>query len=128
MSILNGKDLSVTDAANSLPSPIASIQELLQPAILHVITKTQVDGYTQEVASIYNTYISKQPYNPQQLRILKEGERQWRWFSLWIMNDCILHPDDMVTLHGVNYRVMQKESWQEYGYSKYDVIEDYTTT
>jgi hypothetical protein len=67
-----------------------------------------------------------QPFTAQRLSILPEGQRAWRWFTVYALKNLDLAPDDVVKIRGLKYRIMEKTDWHEYGYFKYDAIEDYT--
>jgi uncharacterized protein with PhoU and TrkA domain len=126
--IINAKNRDVSDAASDLPNVVASVQELMRPVVGVMVESKQVAGRTKEVPIDVRTQACIQPYTPQQLIYMPEGIRKWKWYSLWTMANMDLEPDDVFIMKGVRYRIKEKEDWQEYGYFKYAVIEDFQDT
>ena len=90
-----------------------------------LITKTLVDYETKETKRTISTQGVRQPMSAQQLAIKPEGQRAWRWETIHCLPDVVLKVDDRVIFNGVEYRVMQKWSWPEYGYVQYEICQDY---
>ncbi|GHU26637.1 hypothetical protein FACS1894152_1680 [Bacilli bacterium] len=62
----------------------------------------------------------------QNLQLKPEGERDWRYFTLYCTH--VFNLDDIVVLNGVNYRINQKIDWNAsgcYGFREYELVEDY---
>ena len=112
-------------AASALPDVGSVITGWFQRMTFGKISKSQVNGYTQEIVTEICSAGVRQPYSPQELKILKEGERSWDWSKLHCAVDVQLRLDDRVLISGVKFRVMKKTDYTEYGYLEYDIIEDY---
>lgn len=123
--IINAKDKPISLASSNLPNMGLAVRRWFQKLKFGVIKKTQLNGYTQEVVTELDSFGVRVPFTPEQLKILKEGERSWNWSTLYCNVDLILNTDDRVIIKGVKYRVMGKTDYTEYGYLQYDVIEDY---
>jgi len=62
---------------------------------------------------------------PTDLEMKPEGQRKWRWISVWTTPELELEIDDRFSYQHVNYRVMSKNDWTAYGYASYECMEDY---
>lgn len=123
--ITNAKDIPLSLGASALPDVRDAVMALFQPIRVGIVVVERVNGFPSARISVsVNTLGVKQPM-PEQLVVKKEGERSWRWFTIHCSPDLILRTDDIFVLNRVQYRVMSREDWAEYGYLKYEVIEDY---
>lgn len=65
---------------------------------------------------------SLQPLHPRELLVKPEGERAWKWWTLF--SDMDLEKDWTVTdQHGISYRVMASSDWRNAGFKQYQLIE-----
>ena len=122
--IENACNKKLGELSSGLPDVGASIQELLQPVKASYVQKQQIAGYTQEVLIEVDTKASIQP-NLQPLKMLPEGQRKWRYFTVYALSNLDLQPDEIFTIKGINYRILGKTDWKEYGFISYECIEDY---
>lgn len=63
-----------------------------------------------------------QPIPATKLMVKPEGQRQWKWFTLWTVQRLALDSnlkDDC----GNEYRVMRDNNWQAAGYQEYEVTQ-----
>ena len=123
--MINGKDIPLGLAASALPDVSGSVDMFLQPVAIGIVSKQQVDGYTQEIVNYVKTRAVRQPFSPQMLEVKPEGERAWRWETIHALPDLILSTDDIILWGDHRYRVMRKSNYAEYGYVLYEIIEDY---
>lgn len=123
--ILNGKNQTIGVPTSGLPDVSAAVMEILQPVSIGLIVKTLVNGRVQEVQNVFKTRATKQPFTDRQLILKPEGQRAWGWFTMHALVDVDLKVDDRFYFNGERYRVMQKGDFAEYGYFKYDIIEDF---
>jgi hypothetical protein len=122
--IRNAKDRLVPNL-NSLPDVSGAIDTMLQPVRIGLVQTSQVNGLSQEVIEWHDTMAVRQPFTSQQLAIRAEGERAWRWYTLHLDNGLPLRPNDVIKIHGLRMRIMEKLDWSEYGYSQYSCVEDF---
>ena len=113
--------------SSSLPDVSSSVLALLQKVRVGVIQKQVINNRTQEIPVWRDAMVCRQAM-PEKLAITKEGERSWRWHSIWATPDLDLETDDILIIRGIRYRIMDKENWAEYGYFAYSAIEDYRGT
>jgi hypothetical protein len=126
LAIVNARDKKMSDVPTGLPDLSGAVQLFLQPAKLGLITKKQVDGYTQETINWVCTQVVRQAFTAQQLVLKPEGERAWKWYTLHTVADICLKVDDLIMLHGLRMRIMAKSDEAEYGFNEYQAIDDFT--
>lgn len=124
MPLINAKDLTIPNNVGGLPDVSAAVMTLLQPVTAMTVTQQLINGYYKPVVQTIQTQASIQPL-PQELAIKMEGERNWRWSLIHILPNIILDNNDLITLFGVQYKVMKKENWAQYGYVDYYVVEGF---
>ena len=123
--MINAKDKTLRQST-SLPDVQGSVDMLLQPIKLGVVTKNQVNGLTVEETEWTWTKAVRQAYSAEQLIILPEGQRSWKWYTIHALPDLVLKTDDIIVMHGMRMRVMERLDYLEYGFVEYHAIEDYT--
>lgn len=121
--MINAKDKGLNYSA--LPQMGEVLVSWFQNLTFDLITKTIVDYEVKETKTTVSTKGVRQPMSAQQLAIKPEGQRSWRWETLHCLPDIKLKIDDIVIFDGVEYRVMQKWNWPEYGYYEYHICEAY---
>lgn len=124
MPLLNAKDLTIPQNVGGLPDVSAAVMVLLQPISVMTVTQQLINGYYKPITQTIATQASIQPL-PQELAIKMEGERNWRWSLIHILPNVDLNNNDLITLFGVQYKVMKKENWAQYGYMNYFVVEGF---
>lgn len=122
--MINASDRKISEL-NSLPDVSGSLELLLQPVKIGCVTKKQVSGYTQESIEYIRTKAVRQAFTAQQLILRPEGERAWRWYTIHMLPDIVLKTDDVIILHGLRMRIMEKLDYLEYGFAEYHAIEDF---
>lgn len=110
-----------------LPDVSNGVQMFFQPIKINVVCKTQIDGYTQETTRCITAQGVRQSFSADQLALKPEGERTWRFSKLYCTPDVALKLDDIIYIRGVKYRVMGSADWAEYGFSEFDLVEDYVS-
>lgn len=118
-----GKNTPIRESS-MLPDVSVGISALLQNMKVGVVQKRVINNRTEEV-TVWKDVLACRQAMPENLAISKEGERSWRWHTIYASPDLDLETDDLVIIRGIRYRIMDKENWQEYGYLKYSAIEDY---
>lgn len=69
--------------------------------------------------------INVQPLPQERIDKKPEGQRSWKWRSLWVKFGPLLKTDDKLIIDGITYRIMSVSNWSEGGYQAYEAIEDY---
>lgn len=92
-----------------------------------IVTKAIVDGEVQETTSLFSFQGMIQPYSPQDIDLLAEGERHWEWVKVYTQYTN-LKVDDKIVINGRYYRIMHKTFYEKFGYGfyRYDMVNDYT--
>jgi len=90
---------------------------------LAVISKAKVDYDVTETKILTEWFTAiAQPITPQQLRIKPEGQRTWKWWTVWTTKALKLD-DEVKDNSDRQYRVMDVTDWSEAGYRKYELTE-----
>lgn len=124
MPLLNANKLTIPQNVGGLPDASVAVMTLLQPVNVMTVTQQLINGYYKPISQTFYTQASIQPL-PQELAIKMEGERNWRWSLIHILPNVVLDNNDLITLFGVQYKVMKKENWAQYGYVDYYVVEGF---
>ncbi len=107
----------------SFPSVKEAFFNWTSPIQFNVVTTKSVDGEAIEVPDnqiFFDGVI--EPLSPRLLLIKPEGERSWKWWTLW--TEQALQPDDIVQdSSGAQYRVMKKSNWSEADYQEYEIVQ-----
>lgn len=123
--LINANKLTIQQNVGGLPDVSAAVMILLQPVTVDLVIQQLINGYYKPIKNYsVNTQASVQPL-PQELAIKMEGERNWRWSLIHILPNVILNNNDLITLFGIQYKVMKKENWFQYGYVDYIVVEGF---
>ena len=115
----------IRESALTMPNMRGAIVGLFRPIQLTVITTTIVDGLSKEVRRSVSSAGVLQPMKARAVMLKPEGERAFRWFTLHVGREIDLKPNDVVVRKGVPYRVMGRWGWEDYGFIKYELVEDY---
>ena len=120
----NACNKKLKDLSSAVPNVGAAVMELLMPCRAVYVLKQQISGYTQEVLIDVITKVSIQP-NPQLLKMLPEGQRKWKTYTIFALSNLDLEPDEVFTINYMKYRILAKTNWKEYGFIEYSTVEDY---
>ena len=105
------------------PDVSGAFTALTSQLIHQAVTKT-TSGY--EVAETLSQPVAFhgviQTQTPKMLMIKPEGQRDWKWYTLWTKRP--LELDDIVTdKAGLKYRVMKKSEWRPASHYEYELTE-----
>lgn len=123
MKIISANTKKISEISD-VPDVSDAILGFLRQAKIGIVQKDNIDGYAQEITLWENSMAHVQPM-PENMVILKEGNRSWSWFLIYVESQVVLKTDEVIELFGTRYRIMQKGNWAEYGYIQYHAIEDY---
>ena len=96
-----------------------------RPLVISLIRKALVNYEVSEgnTEKIQTTGVL-QPLSSEKLELKPEGERSWIWKLLHCTSPT-MQTDDVAIIFGVRYRVMTKTSFADFGYVKYELVEDH---
>lgn len=121
----NAKNVPLSANPGTLPNVAEALFSWFQPLFFTYMDKKTVNFQLVETPTIFNFQGVRQPFSPQQLKMKPEGQRQWKWETVHAYPTLVLAPDDIITFANVNYRVMEKLDWKEYGYVEYHIVQDF---
>ena len=108
-----------------MPNVSDAVMQFEETLQFTVVTKTVIDGdvaetsKTKPVLWFEGTLL---PMNPRELLVKPEGERKFKWWTLF--TDLELHVDWIIKDEmGVVYRIMNSVDWRDAGYRQYQLIE-----
>lgn len=123
--ISNGKDRPISELGE-LPDPSAGMRSWFQRLRLVRITKTLENYRITEGREQIETLGVVQPMSSESLNMKPEGQRSWAWITIHCLPRPALALDDIVEHRGVEYRVLDRFDWSQYGYVEYHACQEYT--
>lgn len=123
--IISAANKPLSQNIGSLPQMSDALGDWLQPMKFQQVTKTTVNMQVVETFADINMQAVRQPLSAQQVMMKPEGQRTWRWDRLHALPTPELVVDSRVLYQGIEYRVMGKWPWPEYGYIEYHLTQDY---
>lgn len=92
-------------------------------AITFHIVKKQITDFEVVDQTLTDTMFFGviQPLPKQRLLIKPEGERKWKWLTLWTTQN--LNVDMIIESEGVEYRVASSSNWNAAGYHEYELVQ-----
>lgn len=89
------------------------------------VTKTKTNHKIVQTVNFVWLYCNKQSLSPTEVARKPEQQRNWKWENICFKGLVQLRIDDVIVVDGRNYIIKSYSDWNEYGYSKYDMIEDF---
>jgi hypothetical protein len=112
---------------NNIPNVNDIVKSWSVPMNAQVIKKKVENRIVKETKTNINFKgVPVQPLRPQELQLKPEGQRNWRYFTLFC--DYKFDVDDVIIIESVKYRITGKNDWNisgQYGFCKYELLEDY---
>lgn len=123
--IFNANTRTLDNISPNLPNMENTIMDWMQTIIFTMIKKTTENFQVieKETKVVFQGIVEN--IKPSNLDMKPEGQRKWRWISVWSSPELELQIDDRFNYQHVNYRVMSKNDWSVYGYVQYECMEDY---
>jgi len=112
---------------NTAPQARYTVQGWAQPMLMLINSVRVKEGDAVTISREFKTQGFLTPEKGQKLELKWEGERSWRHYNLFCVTDPNLQNNDQVIINSMPYRVMHKWQWQNFGYYKYKLVEDYTS-
>lgn len=114
-------------SSSDLPDVSVGVMAFSQPLKIEIVTKEQVNGYTEKTKKCVHTSGVRQPFNAQQIQNKPEGQRAWRWHKIHLLSNVKIKVNDILEICKVGYEIQLRTDYTEYGYVEYDAIEVYTS-
>lgn len=68
-----------------------------------------------------------QPMRSQEINFKPEGQRDWKWWTLWTRTELAISNGDAIEdFNGIRYRVIRSNNWAQGGYYQFELVQDYT--
>jgi len=125
LGIINGREGSINDLS-TVPDVGAQMRAWFQKITLFKITKQFIDFEIVETRLPFTTSGAIQPLSGTKLEMKPEGQRSWDWLELHCENGLILTTDEVVEYRGRKYRIIQQKGYQAYGFTYYEMVNDYS--
>jgi len=123
--IANGKNTPVNVDTGTVPSVGGAMRDWFQPMVFVLVTKQTIDFQEVELGTPICFWGVVQPLTDRELFIRPEGERAWSWLQLHADPVLTLKVDDCVIYLNVQYRVVGRRNYKNYGYVEYSLVQDY---
>lgn len=123
--IIGAGSRDIAECALTMPNMRGAVIGNFRPLRVVVSTTTIVDGLADEVLRAFDSAGDLQPMKSSDVMLKPEGQRKFKWFTLHIGREIVLKANDVVIRKGVPYRVMSIYPWEDYGFLKYELTEDY---
>lgn len=95
-------------------------------------TVTRIEQELDSNGYIKETYVESdlsgfwQPYSDEDLQLIPEGQRNWRWFAFHVQGPHkMLALSEIVTIKEVEYRVMAVADFSDENYVEYRLVNNY---
>lgn len=111
--------------AHDLPDMSEGVMSFFQNIIIELIYKQNNEGFLSETPDVIHTQGVRFSQSSRELAMKPEGERKWKWSTLYLLPEPPLKVDDKVRIFGIVYRVMSSTGNTEYNVCSYELIEDY---
>lgn len=124
----NACDVYLNQNSGTLPNVTDAILNYFQQMTFSLIRKNlgNFTGFYVQEATVNIICYGMMQTHGRRLMMTKDGQRLWRNQTLYCESSVILKPDDVVVYLGVQYRVLERENWIQYGFIKYGLAEDFT--
>lgn len=125
--IFNASEVTLDKNPGTLPNVLQGLLQWFQPLIFGQVLKAVVNFNVVETVTEITFFGMWMPYKPSQTLLMqKDGQREWVYFKLFALPSPGLSPDDILIQNSIQYRVLQKSDFTQYGYVEYLLIQDYT--
>lgn len=111
--------------SGGLPNMSQTIIGWFQDITFGIVTRTVVDYESVKTIKEVKTRGVVQPYQPTDLDIQVAGSRSFNWQMIHCLPDLDLEENSYIYYKGIQYKVMKKYYYEEYGYYEYIICEGY---
>jgi hypothetical protein len=124
--IFNASSVTLDENPGTLPDMSGALLQLFQQLEFGLVTKTVVNFNVVETTTPLQFFGLWQPVSPYRtLEMNKDGQRKWTYFKLLALPTLELTVDSIILRENIQYRVMLKTDYTQYGYVEYMLVNDY---
>lgn len=108
----------------SFPNVARALSRFNTGQTFRVLKKEAIDFELSETLKTEITFRgTMEPIPQQKLHIKPEGQRSWRWWTLWTTQN--LNIDSVIIDRaGIQFRVMSGTDWSAAGYYEYELTQE----
>lgn len=123
--IVDAKDTPLAALSGGLPNMRNTLNNWFQSVTFNRVSKVVVNFELIEAETPFSFIGNVQPLPIRQLALKPEGQRSWRWITVWSTTDLLLNTDEIIAYKDFKYRVMAKFDWASSGYIEYHCCEQF---
>lgn len=129
--ILNAANIPLNVQTGTIPNMGVALLDWFQYLTFTKIVKTTVAFQLVETPTNINFWGLITPTYGRDLHIESKGQRQWNRIEVFAQagptgSMLDLNPDDVIFYDGIQYRVMNKKNYANFGYVHFQLQQDYT--
>lgn len=121
----NAADVPLSDNPGTLPNLSDALSNWFQPLYFEKVVK-QVANFVLAESTIPMQFQGIVIPEPRNLVMASNGQRYWSSKRLFCWPGVELVPDDVVVYEQIQYRVLSRQNYRQYGYIEYVLVQDYT--
>lgn len=125
--ISSANRFDISDMPATLPSMRSTILGWFRPIVLGRVISRIEEGEVKQTVKELRCLGTIQPFGARDLKLKKEGERNWNWQMLHTTPEVSLQDGEEFRIRGVPFRVMGQRNFSEYGYITYELVQDYVS-
>ena len=127
--IQNGANRPINSNQGFMPQMQGGLQGYYQPMTFVSIGKFLDTGFVYEVGEPINFRGVMIPYKPRQLDIKRQGQRRWKWWTLFCTPELILAIDDgVIDNFEAQFRCANSLDYSRNGFMECTLIQDFMGT
>lgn len=111
--------------ASQLPQMTDALFSWFIKMTLDRITTEIINYETVETRTTIKTRGVLQPMSMTKLKLKPEGQTHWKWHTLHSDPSLNLEFNDVIVFKDIEYRVLGKFYYEDYGYFEYDLVSDW---
>lgn len=121
----NGANTPINQDTGTVPNVGGAMRDWFQPMVFVLVEKQTINFQEVELGTPICFQGVVQPFTDRELAIRPEGQRAWTWLQLHADPVLKLAVDDCIIYLNVQYRVVSRKNYTNYGYCEYSLVQDY---